>query len=171
MKSVQMYINFLEFPFFQTLRFKISYMHKNVQSSYNVPYSKVFSTVIILINWLHLIGAIKIWINRGSNSYLFRLRILSAWGLLMYCSTICFQRLRHSHPLKKLWTFLIFCISISLISSNDVTTESCPAVPKKDSDMYKLPVSWDIVLWTLGLLVYDEVVNLNSFFKAHNLNT
>ena len=44
--------------------------------------------------------------------YLFRLRILSACGLLMYCSTICFHRRRQSQPRKKLWTFLIFCISL-----------------------------------------------------------
>lgn len=42
------------------------------------------------------------------NTKLFRFLMLSAWGDLMYSSTICFHRLRHSQPRKKLWTFLIF---------------------------------------------------------------
>lgn len=42
------------------------------------------------------------------NTRLFRFRMLSACGDLMYSSTICFQRRRHSQPRKKLWTFLIF---------------------------------------------------------------
>ncbi len=39
--------------------------------------------------------------------------MLSACGLLMYCSTICFHLRRHNQPRKKLWTFLIFCNCIS----------------------------------------------------------
>ncbi len=36
---------------------------------------------------------------------LLRLRILSAWSERMYSSTICFHRLRHNHPRKKLCTW------------------------------------------------------------------
>ena len=43
---------------------------------------------------------------------LFLFLMLSAWGDLMYSSTICFQRRRHSQPRKKLWTFLIFLSSM-----------------------------------------------------------
>lgn len=39
---------------------------------------------------------------------LLRFLMLSACGDLMYSSTICFHRRRHSQPRKKLWTFLIF---------------------------------------------------------------
>lgn len=51
---------------------------------------------------------------------LFLLRILSACGLLMYCSTICFHLLRHSQPLKKLWTFFIFLNSWESSGSLDM---------------------------------------------------
>ena len=44
-------------------------------------------------------------------SYLFRFRIFSACGELIYSITICFHRRRHSQPRKKLWTFLILRIS------------------------------------------------------------
>ena len=42
--------------------------------------------------------------------------MLSAWGELIYCSTICFQRRRHSQPRKKLWTFFILAMSGSSFS-------------------------------------------------------
>jgi hypothetical protein len=63
---------------------------------------------------------------------LFLFRMLSACGDLMYSSTICFHRRRHSHPRKKLWTFLIFRNSI----------ESCTESHKltRFDDSGKLPV-------------------------------
>lgn len=107
-------------------------------------------------------------------NYLFRLRILSACGLLIYCSTICFQRRRHSQPLKKLWTFLIFCISIepSAIPCNPgASAYASWAPPKHWVPQYKLPVPWDIVLWTPGRLRNTGVMEgLSSFFRAHNYN-
>ena len=57
---------------------------------------------------------------------LFRFLILSAWGERMYNSTICFHRLLHNQPRKKLWTwkekvlliilvyFILFNIDISI---------------------------------------------------------
>lgn len=52
------------------------------------------------------------------NTRLFRFRMLSACGDLMYISTICFQRRRHNQPRKKLCTFFIFCSStVSLTDS------------------------------------------------------
>lgn len=51
------------------------------------------------------------------NTRLFRFRMLSACGDLMYSSTICFHRRRHSQPRKKLCTFLIF--RSSMVSSTD----------------------------------------------------
>ena len=50
--------------------------------------------------------------------YLFLFLMFSAWGELMYSETICFHLLRHNHPLKKDWTFLILRIS-SESSSRD----------------------------------------------------
>lgn len=38
------------------------------------------------------------------NTMLFRFLMLSACGERMYNSTICFHRLRHNQPRKKLWT-------------------------------------------------------------------
>ena len=59
-------------------------------------------------------------IQEGCQSvYLFRLRMLSACGDLMYSSTICFHRLRHSHPRKKLCTFFILRISSDSSPSSD----------------------------------------------------
>ena len=47
---------------------------------------------------------------------LFLLRMLSAWGDLMYSSTITFQRWRHSQPRKKPCTLRIFLRSSRSIS-------------------------------------------------------
>lgn len=104
------------------------------------------------------------------NNYLFRLRMLSACGLLMYCSTICFQRRRHSQPLKKLWTFLIFCISIepSVMPRNAVSPEPCALSPNCWDPMYKLAVPWDMVLWKHGR--YTGVTGRMSFFREHICN-
>lgn len=114
-------------------------------------------------------------VQQGSNNYLFRLRILSACGLLMYCSTICFQRRRHSQPLKKLWTFLTFCISIepSEMSRNPGAKppEQWAPPPYGWIVLYELPVPWDIVLWTAGRLAYIGITEgLSSFFRAHSCN-
>lgn len=88
------------------------------------------------------------------NTRLFRFLMLSAWGLLMYCSTICFQRLRQSHPLKKLCTFLIFLNSI----------ESC-STWVNGPDTVDVDVPWfDVKLlvdWWVG-------IGFHSFFKANN---
>lgn len=51
-------------------------------------------------------------LNENKILYLFLLRILSACGLLIYCSTICFHLRRQSQPRKKLCTFFIFSISV-----------------------------------------------------------
>lgn len=114
-------------------------------------------------------------VRQGCNNYLFRLRMLSACGLLMYCSTICFQRRRHSQPLKKLWTFLTFCISIepSVMSRNPGAKQTEPwmMLPYGWNVLYKLPVPWDMVLWTAGRLAYiGTTEGLSSFFRAHNCN-
>jgi hypothetical protein len=90
--------------------------------------------------------------------YLFRLRMLSAWGDLMYCSTICFQRLRQSQPLKKLCTFLIF--RSSSVSWQLVAVDA-PEPPA---------LAWEFrPLVRLALVLY-EGTGRHSFFRAHSWN-
>lgn len=85
---------------------------------------------------------------------LFLFRMLSAWGDFMYCSTICFQRRRQSHPRKKLCTFLIFRNSI----------ESC-STWAKGPETVEVDVPWfDVKLlvdWWAG-------IGFHSFFKANS---
>lgn len=62
---------------------------------------------------------------------LLRLRMLSAWGDLMYSSTICFQRRRHNQPRKKLWTFLILrssTVSCTWSDSPEIWEVSSPII-------------------------------------------
>lgn len=83
--------------------------------------------------------------------YLFRFLMLSAWGLLIYCSTICFHLLLHSQPLKKLCTFFIF------LNSTDSSDRPWPVDPVAPA------LSTEFVDW---LTLY--VTGLHSFFKAHS---
>ena len=107
----------------------------------------VASTYVVLLflienYFLHFKNVLNPSVTPCKNTYQFLFLILSAWGDRMYSSTICFQRLRHSQPRKKLWTFLIFPMSGSSSSS------SLGSHSRVDFD-------------TCGR-------NLQSFFKAHN---
>jgi len=82
----------------------------------------------------------------------------------MYCSTICFHRLLHSHPLKKLWTFLILRISIeswtlkvvgseNMKLSLDCLREYVPVVPPSNDP------------------VVDPLYDVNGRSSFFNVNT
>lgn len=104
-------------------------------------------------------------IKMAEASYLFRFLMLSACGLLMYCSTICFHRRRHSQPLKKLCTFLI------LRSSTDSSWVRWGAAPVEvvgmDGSVEESAAASSSLL-TLSAEFWADGIGRHSFFSAHN---
>lgn len=81
----------------------------------------------------------------------------------MYCSTICFHRLRHSQPLKKLCTFLILRISIESWTLNVVGSENVKLSLDCLREYVPTPASNDPVV--------DPPYDVNGLSSFFNVNT
>lgn len=103
---------------------------------------------------------------------LFLFRMLSAWGLLMYCSTICFHRLLHSQPLKKLCTFLILRISIESWILNVAGSENMKLSLDCLREYETVPPSNEpVVDPPYDVNGRSSFFNVNTYYKGHPKST
>ena len=125
----------------------------------------------LCLEWMN--SELLLWWGGDYITYQFLFLIDSAWGDLMYSSTICFHLRLQSQPLKKLCTFLILAMSGSLQSSSNEDVRLLrlsnlappvaqplllgPVLPPPPP----LPLSWDCLELMWGSI-------LHSFFRANS---
>lgn len=108
-----------------------------------------------------------------SGTRLFLLRMLSAWGLLMYCSTICFHRLLHNHPLKKLCTFLILRISMESWTLKVAESENIKLSLDclREYDVPVPPSNEPVLDPPYDVNGRSSFFNVNTYYKGHPKST